>query len=65
MTPHHRVVGAWVLLVVSLIAWPASQLTIAGDEPPFTLGLSFLAIILTALDVLLTAGVEKRQDDDG
>jgi hypothetical protein len=51
------------MVVASLIAWPATQLTVAQNEPPFTLGLSWFAITLTALDVLLTADVREKEDD--
>lgn len=57
-----RTLGAWVLLVGALIGWPATQLTIARDEPPFTLGLSWLAIVLTAADLLSTSQVHEKQE---
>jgi hypothetical protein len=51
---------AWALLVISGIGWPLTQLTIAKEEPPIILALSWLAIILTALDgVWIT---EDRED---
>lgn len=56
-----RTLGAWVLLIGALIGWPVTQLTIARDEPPFTLGLSWLAIILTAADLLSTSQVHEEQ----
>jgi hypothetical protein len=56
-----RTVGAWVLLIGSLIGWPLSQLTIARDEPPFVLGLSWLAIILTSTDLLTSSQVHEEQ----
>jgi hypothetical protein len=53
---------AWALLIVSGIGWPLTQLTIAKEEPPIILALSWLAIILTALDgVWIT---EDQSDDD-
>jgi hypothetical protein len=55
-----RTVAAWVLLIGAIVGWPASQLTIARDEPPFTLGLSWLAIILTAADLLSTSQVHEE-----
>jgi hypothetical protein len=58
-----RTIGAWVLLVGALIGWPVTQLTIAKDEPPFTLALSWLAIILTATDLLSTSQVHEDQRD--
>lgn len=63
MAARLRVVAAWVLLVLSLIGWPLSALTVAREEPPFILGLSWLAIIVTALDLLSTQQVHKKQDE--
>lgn len=60
-----RTVAAWVLLVGSIIGWPLTQATIAADEPPFTLGLSWLAIVLTAADLLSTSQVHEEQEADG
>jgi hypothetical protein len=57
-----RIIAAWVLLVGSLIAWPISQVTWAKDEPPFILGLSWLAIVLTAADLLSTQDVRHTQN---
>ena len=53
---------AWALLIGSLIGWPLSALTVAKDEPPFILGLSWLAISLTALDFLKSARVHRDVD---
>lgn len=64
LAPKARVILAWVLLIGSLIGWPWSMLTVAKEEPPFVLSLSWLAITLTALDILNTADVRKTQDDD-
>lgn len=63
MSPRTRVRAAGALLVLSLIGWPLSALTIAQDEPPVVLGLSWLAITLTALDILSTQDVRRTQDD--
>jgi hypothetical protein len=56
-----RIIGAWVLLIGSMIGWPLSQFTVAKNEPPFILGLSWLAIILTAIDILSTQDVRDKQ----
>ena len=60
-----RVKFAVLLLVVSALGWPLSALTFARDEPPTVLGLSWLAITFTALDVLMTAQVHEKQDRGG
>ena len=54
---------SWGLLIGSIIGWPASALWWAKDEPQFVLGLSWVAIILTALDALWTAEVHERKPD--
>jgi hypothetical protein len=51
---------AWVLLVGSLIGWPVTALTVFSAEPQGILGLSWGAIILTAVDILLTAEVGEK-----
>ncbi len=64
MKPAARVKFAWALLIVSLIGWPLSMFTVAANEPPFVLSLSWLAISLTAIDVLFTSDVRREQDED-
>ena len=53
------------LMVITLVGWPLSALTWASGEPQFVLGLSWLAITLTAVDVALTADVRVEQDERG
>lgn len=62
----HRIeVGAaWALLVGSLIGWPLSLIWWAKNEPPFVLSLSWLALVLTAMDLLKTSRVHRDQEDD-
>lgn len=55
---------AWVLLVGSIIGWPLSALTWARNEPQFILGLSWLAITLTAMDLLKTSRVHRDVDGE-
>ncbi len=59
-----RLVFAWILLGASVVGWPLSSLTVARHEPQFVLGLSWLAIILTALGIIETCDVRKQQDDE-
>lgn len=56
-----RVAVAWCLLGGSIVGWPVSALTWAANEPPFILGLSWLAIILTAWDIVQTSEVHEEQ----
>ena len=58
-----RVIAAWVLLIGSIIGWPLSMFTWAKGEPPFVLSLSWLAIILTAWDILTTSQVHQEQGE--
>ena len=58
-----RIIGAWILLITSILGAPISMLTVAKEEPPFVLGLSWFAITLTALDILLTTDVRNNTDD--
>lgn len=57
-----RIAAGWVLLV-SLVGWPLSQLTLARHEPPFVLALSWLALIFTALDIVCSTDARKALDD--
>lgn len=59
-----RRLGAFALLLGSLIGWPVSALTVARHEPQFILGLSWLAITLTALDLLATTDVRTTTEND-
>lgn len=59
-----RTVGAWILLVACLIGWPVSALSWARNEPPFVLGLSWAALILTSIDLLSTSQVAEAQHDN-
>lgn len=52
----------WVnvaILAGAVVGWPLTQLTIARNEPPFVLGLSWLAILIGAWGNLLTATVKQ------
>ena len=64
MTPVWRRRAAAVMVIVSLIGWPLSALTFAKDEPQFILGLSWLAITLTAADIWATTDVRAEQEDE-
>lgn len=55
---------AWALIAGGIVGWPLSALTVAKDEPQFVLGLSWMAIILTALDLLTSSQVHEDQDTE-
>ena len=63
MNPRVRLYAAWALLVATLIGWPISAFTFARSEPQFILGLSWLAITLTCLDIISTQDVRKQQEE--
>jgi hypothetical protein len=57
VSPRVRRTAAAIMIIVSLIGWPLSALTLAKGEPQFVLALSWLAITLTAIDVWSTSDV--------
>lgn len=60
MSPEKRVRLAWVLVVVCFIAWPITSLTVFADEPQGVLGLSWFALIFTAIDIVATTDVRDK-----
>lgn len=60
-----RTVAAWVLLIGSLIGWPVSMLTVAADEPPFVLSLSWMAIVIEAASLLTSSQIHEEQKNGG
>lgn len=49
---------------VSVIGWPLSQATVASDEPPFTLGLSWFAVVQGSLVFIVSALIRKDGNED-
>lgn len=58
-----RTVSAWILLAGSIVGWPVSALTVASGEPRFVLGLSWMAIIIEAANLLTASQVREGQRD--
>lgn len=58
-----KVVVAFWAVPGSLVAAVVSAFTWARDEPPNVLALSWLAITLTAIDILTTAQVHEEGGD--
>ena len=54
---------SWAQLILSVIGWPLSALTLAKDEPQFVLGLSWFAIISTAHGNIATAQVNQKTEN--
>ena len=66
MSPTWRRRAALLLIVVTLVGWPLTACTVAREEPQFVLALSWLAITLTAADILATSDVRVQQEgEDG
>lgn len=59
LSPRMQLIVSWVLLVGSVIGWPLSQLTVAANEPPFILGLSWFAIVLGAFNTIVSCQVNR------
>lgn len=55
---------AWVIIFISIVGWPLSMVTFATQEPPAILALSWLAITITALDVVSTSDVSAEQEKE-
>jgi hypothetical protein len=63
MKPSTRAKIARIAVFISLIGWPITQFTVASGEPPFVLGLSWLALILTLLDIAATTDVREKAEE--
>lgn len=61
LSPRNRLRISWVIIALTLIGWPLSLLVL--DEPPVILSLSWLALTITALDVVATSDVSAEQAD--
>jgi hypothetical protein len=59
-----RTIAAWVLLIGSVIGWPVTALTVFSEEPPGILGLSWLAIIIGAAELLTGSQIHQDQGKD-
>lgn len=67
VSPDLRVRIAGWLLIVSCLAWPVTSLTVfssGGATAQGILGLSWLALILTCVDIVVTTDVRAEQDTD-
>lgn|GEM_PF-2201247 len=62
LSPKWRRRAAFALIAITLVGWPVSALTFAKGEPQFILGLSWLAITLTAVDVAATTDVRVEEE---
>jgi hypothetical protein len=53
---------SWAVLAVCLVSWPITSLTVFRGEPQGVLGLSWVALILSAANTILTAIVNRKAD---
>ena len=51
-TQHKAVFGEF-LIWATIVGWPVTATTVAQDEQQYILGLSWLAILLTGIDILI------------
>lgn len=58
------VLTSWATLVLSVVGWPLTSVTIFRGEPQGVLALSWLALILGAANTLLTAYVRSDTHDE-
>lgn len=63
-TPTARKRAAILLFWLSLMGWGITQFWLAKDEPPVTMGLSWFAITLTAIDIIATTDVREKTEDE-
>lgn len=63
--PKFRIGVALVLFMICVVAWPVCALTVFRNEPQGILGLSFIALMFTAYDIIATeiAGMKAGRDD--
>jgi hypothetical protein len=64
VSPESRVTAASWLLDVCILAWPITSLTVfkGSATQQAILGLSWLALILTCVDIVVTTDVRAEQD---
>ena len=58
ISPERKLQAAWLILLFTLVAWPVSLFLI--DEPPVILSLSWLALTITALDIIVSSDVSAE-----
>lgn len=64
ISPETRVsISCWLLLIC-IITWPVTSFTVFSEEPQGILGLSWLALIFTCVDIVVTTDVRQEQDND-
>lgn len=63
--PQARVRAAWGMFWICVVLWPITSLTIFASEPQGVLGLSWVALILNALNIVITTDVRREQENGG
>ena len=70
ISPVARLQLAWVTVALTILGWPLSAIWIGFDPPDekladqFILALSWIAITLTAIDVVMTSDVQAEQQEN-
>lgn len=64
LPPEMRVKLAMWALLASVVAWPVTAVTVFAKEPQGILGLSWGAIILTFLQIVLATDIREQQEED-
>lgn len=52
------------LVWATVIGWPLTATTLARSEPQFVLGLSWVAILLTGIDILVNLDTHEQVGGD-
>lgn len=55
--------ASWALVVVCVVAWPLTSLTVFRDEPQGVLALSWIAIIYSAVTFAMTLKIKDDVDN--
>lgn len=63
ITPEMMRVWALRMFLASSLLWPLTALTLFKGEQQGILGLSFFAVIITAVNILITTDVRKVEDE--
>lgn len=58
--PYVQITIGWTMVIFGLIGWPSSALTVAREEPPVILGISWLAIIFAGYSVVAAGHADLR-----
>lgn len=55
--------ASWIIVAISILAWPVTSLTVWKDSDQGILALSWIAVIYSALSFAVSAEVKKDVDE--